>query len=677
MRRPSTTRSATSSSSPTPTCSSSRPPRRTRSPSSRRGLADNLLTSAALAATCPVIVAPAMNDQMWEHAGHAGEPRAAARARRDGHGARHRRAGVEGRARRRPARRARRAARRDRGACCAPVRGVLDGLRVLVTAGGTREPIDAVRYIGNRSSGRMGFALATRPRRSAPTSPWSPRTSSCPAIGGRPLRRRVDGRGAAGRVRGDSARCDVLLMAAAVVDFRPAHVRRGQAQEDGRPGGPARPPRAHRRTSSRGLAAASARGRRVVGFAAEHGEGALGTDARSWPRKRLDAIVVNDMLAADIGFDAADNEVTIVTADGERPVPRAAKAEIARAVLDEVVACERGYAGIAMEGRAGAPEAEQPRSSESEIDAAVELARRITTEHPDRGRGARGGRLQHLVVALLAEGHVLIEDLPGVGKTTLARALARSLDLEFARIQCTADLLPADVVGTNVFNQREDRFEFRPGPDLRQRRARRRDQPRVAQDAVRPARVHAGAARHRRRPHARARAPVPRARDAEPGRVRGHLPAARGAGRPLHDAPVARLPDPGRGEADMLAAHEQRRPRRGARARGRRRRRARRAGRDAPRPRLRGAAPVRRLAAGAHARRTRASSSAPAPAPASCCCAPRRPARSCRAATTRCPTTSSASPRRCWPIASCSRPRQSTLPATQVVADAVAATPAL
>jgi MoxR-like ATPase len=59
---------------------------------------------------------------------------------------------------------------------------------------------------------------------------------------------------------------------------------------------------------------------------------------------------------------------------------------------------------------------------------------------------------------------VLIEDLPGVGKTTLARALARSMDLAFARVQCTADLLPADVVGTNVFNQREDRFEFRPGP---------------------------------------------------------------------------------------------------------------------------------------------------------------------------------------------------------------------
>jgi MoxR-like ATPase len=74
------------------------------------------------------------------------------------------------------------------------------------------------------------------------------------------------------------------------------------------------------------------------------------------------------------------------------------------------------------------------------------------------------GTLRDLLVALVAEGHVLIEDNPGVGKTALARALARSVDAEYARIQCTADLLPADVVGTNVFNQREARFEFRPGP---------------------------------------------------------------------------------------------------------------------------------------------------------------------------------------------------------------------
>ena len=72
--------------------------------------------------------------------------------------------------------------------------------------------------------------------------------------------------------------------------------------------------------------------------------------------------------------------------------------------------------------------------------------------------------VRDLLVALLAEGHVLIEDYPGVGKTALARALARSVDASYARVQCTADLLPADVVGTNVYNQREERFEFRPGP---------------------------------------------------------------------------------------------------------------------------------------------------------------------------------------------------------------------
>jgi MoxR-like ATPase len=74
------------------------------------------------------------------------------------------------------------------------------------------------------------------------------------------------------------------------------------------------------------------------------------------------------------------------------------------------------------------------------------------------------GVLRDVLVAVLAEGHVLIEDYPGVGKTALARALARSVDAEYARIQCTADLLPADVVGTNVFDQSEARFFFHPGP---------------------------------------------------------------------------------------------------------------------------------------------------------------------------------------------------------------------
>ena len=95
--------------------------------------------------------------------------------------------------------------------------------------------------------------------------------------------------------------------------------------------------------------------------------------------------------------------------------------------------------------------------------AVAELAARLR-DNVAKAVKAPEATFREVLVALLAEGHVLIEDNPGVGKTALARALARSVDAEYARVQCTADLLPADVVGTNVFNQREGKFEFRPGP---------------------------------------------------------------------------------------------------------------------------------------------------------------------------------------------------------------------
>jgi MoxR-like ATPase len=98
-----------------------------------------------------------------------------------------------------------------------------------------------------------------------------------------------------------------------------------------------------------------------------------------------------------------------------------------------------------------------------EADAFAAIARRLA-ENISRAVQVRRETLEHLIIVLLAEGHVLVEDNPGVGKTALARALARSIDCQFARVQCTSDLLPADVVGTNVYDQREQRFEFRPGP---------------------------------------------------------------------------------------------------------------------------------------------------------------------------------------------------------------------
>src|SRR5919107_1121950 len=100
---------------------------------------------------------------------------------------------------------------------------------------------------------------------------------------------------------------------------------------------------------------------------------------------------------------------------------------------------------------------------DEEVRAVTALAGRIQ-DNIRRAVKVRDETLHHVVVTLLAEGHILIEDYPGVGKTALARALARSVDCQFSRVQCTADLLPADIVGTNVYNQREGRFEFRPGP---------------------------------------------------------------------------------------------------------------------------------------------------------------------------------------------------------------------
>ncbi|MBV9363180.1 MAG: AAA family ATPase, partial [Solirubrobacterales bacterium] len=108
-------------------------------------------------------------------------------------------------------------------------------------------------------------------------------------------------------------------------------------------------------------------------------------------------------------------------------------------------------------------EPEQTPVAPQESEAYATLARRLAGNIAGAVQ-VRPETLTHLMVALLAEGHVLIEDYPGVGKTALARALARSIDCQFARVQCTSDLLPADVVGTNVYDQREQRFEFRPGP---------------------------------------------------------------------------------------------------------------------------------------------------------------------------------------------------------------------
>ncbi len=108
-------------------------------------------------------------------------------------------------------------------------------------------------------------------------------------------------------------------------------------------------------------------------------------------------------------------------------------------------------------------EPEQAPVAPHESEAVASFTRRLA-DNVSRAVQIRSRTLDHVIVALMAEGHILIEDYPGVGKTALARAIARSIDCQFARVQCTSDLLPADVVGVNVYDERAHRFEFRPGP---------------------------------------------------------------------------------------------------------------------------------------------------------------------------------------------------------------------
>ena len=307
------------------------------------GFADSMVTTAALAATCPVLVAPAMNHHMWHHPATQAnvatlrargvtvlEPDSGSLASRGEHG--------DGRL---PEPASILAAVES---LLAPPAGAgpLDGLSVLVTAGGTREPIDSVRYIGNRSSGRMGLALAeVAADLGADVTvvaanvelPRDPRVTYVDVQTAAELR---------DATVGAFGRADVLLMAAAVVDFRPAlaadhKIKKSAGQDTMRVELELTPDILSE------LAGVRRAGQTVVGFAAEHGDGALAYGRDKLKRKGLDAIVVNDISRADIGFDATDNEVTIVTASHETPVARAPKRDIARAILDEVVAL-RGQA---------------------------------------------------------------------------------------------------------------------------------------------------------------------------------------------------------------------------------------------------------------------------------------------------------------------------------------------
>jgi phosphopantothenoylcysteine decarboxylase/phosphopantothenate--cysteine ligase len=210
----------------------------------------------------------------------------------------------------------------------------LDGLRVLVTAGGTREPIDSVRYVGNRSSGRMGVALAEEAARRGAEVTLIAANVSLPRPEGV---RWIDVETAAqllNAAREEFASADVLLMAAAVADFRPREADGSKISKSGRDG------LSLELEPTDDVLGELAPGRRpeqtLVGFAAEHGQGAVERARGKLQRKGLDAVVVNDISRTDIGFDVEDNEVTIITAADERRVARGPKSAVAAAVLDAV-----------------------------------------------------------------------------------------------------------------------------------------------------------------------------------------------------------------------------------------------------------------------------------------------------------------------------------------------------
>jgi phosphopantothenoylcysteine decarboxylase/phosphopantothenate--cysteine ligase len=292
------------------------------------GLSDNLVTEAALAHGGPVVVAPAMSPRMWTHP--ATEANADVLRGR----------GIE-------------LVGPDEGdtgegewgvgrmseptaifARCLELLGetsTLRGKRVLVTAGGTREPLDAVRFLGNRSSGRMGVALAEEARKRGAEVTLLAANLTVPPPSGVEV---VETPTARAMLEAAIARkdADVVLMAAAVADYRPR-----EELEDKR----AKDDSAWQLTLDpttdilRELGTRRENGQVLVGFAADRGSRGLARAREKLIAKGIDLVVFNDVSRDDIGFDALQNEVVLVGADSEQRIGKAPKDRIAAAVVDK------------------------------------------------------------------------------------------------------------------------------------------------------------------------------------------------------------------------------------------------------------------------------------------------------------------------------------------------------
>jgi len=293
------------------------------------GIADNVLTQTALAFPGRILVAPAMNVRMW--ANPATQANAALLAGR----------GVEligpeeGELAEGETGVGRMTEPEDIFSRCQVLLGVggrLQGRRVLVSAGGTREPLDAVRYLGNRSSGRMGVALAEEARRRGAEVTLLAANLAVPAPRGVEVIQTPTAveMASAAEARHDA---DVIVMAAAVADYRPAEPESGKRAKDSEDW-------TVRLEATqdilRGLGQRRENGQVLVGFAADTGEQGLARAREKLERKGADLIVFNDVGRDGIGFDAADNEVVLISRDNEQNVARARKEVVAAAVLDAV-----------------------------------------------------------------------------------------------------------------------------------------------------------------------------------------------------------------------------------------------------------------------------------------------------------------------------------------------------
>lgn len=297
------------------------------------GVADDFLSSTYLACTAPVLIAPAMNTTMWEH---PATQRNLQQLRADGvqfvePDAGEMACGTIGPGRLSEPERIVRAALE----ILAPPATTKDlaGERLLITVGATREEIDPVRFISNRSSGKMGFALAEAAlKRGAAVTVVAGVTSVDPPAGVKVVKA-LSAEEMLKAVASEAGHASVFIGAAAIADYRPAQ----RAEQKIKKTSESITLTLERTPDVLSQVAASrANGMLVVGFAAET-ENVLDNAKEKLRSKKLDAIVANDVSRADSGFDTATNKIAIITKDDSVELPLMTKSEAADRILDAIV----------------------------------------------------------------------------------------------------------------------------------------------------------------------------------------------------------------------------------------------------------------------------------------------------------------------------------------------------